>query len=278
MRLARVEALRRWLRRAFGKQESNLWLEQLAAFVDDLANDTATGVVSAAQALEALHEPGHERRSAVRGRLTLSTVHGAKGREFRHVILLDGGWMSQPLEEERRLYYVGMTRARETLTLLEHIGRANPFSRLLEASASLHRSPRREFPRHDPALDRRIVQLGLRDVDLGYAGRAAKPRVREAIGELSAGSQLALRGEGEIVNGEKDVVGRIAKAFAMPEGEVEWVRASAIVHRSKRQMDEPRFRAMCRVEEWETVLCTVCFAPGGTAGTVRGATTKVTAT
>jgi ATP-dependent DNA helicase RecQ len=128
----------------------------------------------------------------------------------------------------------------------------------------------------DPALERRIMQLGLRDVDLGYAGRAAKPRVREAIGELGVGSPLAPRGDGEIVNGEKEVVGRIAKAFAMPEGEAQWVRVSAIASRSRRQVDEPRFRAMCRVEEWETVLCTICFAPDGAAGAGRGGKAKAT--
>ncbi len=62
------------------------------------------------------------------GRVTLSTIHSAKGLEWRHVFLLwacDGRLPAFPafknaeeIEEERRLMYVACTRARESLTLL----------------------------------------------------------------------------------------------------------------------------------------------------------------
>jgi DNA helicase-2/ATP-dependent DNA helicase PcrA len=60
--------------------------------------------------------------------LILSTIHSAKGQEWRSVFMLnvvdgcipsDLGTGSTPeLEEERRLLYVGMTRARDNLTLI----------------------------------------------------------------------------------------------------------------------------------------------------------------
>lgn len=65
--------------------------------------------------------------------VTLSTIHSAKGLEFDHVFMIDlieGDFPSlsslessmqgddKPLEEERRLFYVGMTRARKNLNLL----------------------------------------------------------------------------------------------------------------------------------------------------------------
>ncbi|GAA4159201.1 AAA family ATPase [Shinella sp. AETb1-6] len=60
--------------------------------------------------------------------LILSTIHSAKGQEWRAVFMLnvvdgcipsDLGTGSTPeLEEERRLLYVGMTRARDSLTLI----------------------------------------------------------------------------------------------------------------------------------------------------------------
>ena len=51
----------------------------------------------------------------------LSTAHRAKGLEFDHVAVLDGGWdrVGNGVDKDapRRLYYVAMTRARLTLTL-----------------------------------------------------------------------------------------------------------------------------------------------------------------
>ena len=56
--------------------------------------------------------------------LTLSTIHSAKGREWKSVHILnavDGcipSEMADDVEEERRLLYVGMTRAKDMLNLL----------------------------------------------------------------------------------------------------------------------------------------------------------------
>jgi hypothetical protein len=114
--------------------------------------------------------------------------------------------------------------------------------------------------------DSQIVHLGLRDVDIGYAGRAVRPRVREAIRELQVGTPLRLRpGARELLNERGEVVGKLSKAFALPEGVIEWVRVTAIVHRTKEQVPEPNYRAMCKVDEWETVLCAMAFAPEGAA-------------
>ena len=49
----------------------------------------------------------------------MGTIHSAKGMEFSHVFILDGDWRTPEgdarREEERRVMYVGMTRAKETL-------------------------------------------------------------------------------------------------------------------------------------------------------------------
>ena len=73
-------------------------------------------------------------------RATLCTLHGSKGLEFDHVFLVgcEEGLLPhsrtldtratdaspQDIEEERRLFYVGVTRARETLTLTRAATRA----------------------------------------------------------------------------------------------------------------------------------------------------------
>ena len=76
--------------------------------------------------------------------VTLLTLHTAKGLEFDHVFLtgLEEGTFPhnrslhdpEELEEERRLSYVGMTRARETLTLTRAVYRRIYGSERLQAS------------------------------------------------------------------------------------------------------------------------------------------------
>jgi DNA helicase-2/ATP-dependent DNA helicase PcrA len=80
-----------------------------------------------------------------RAAVTLLTLHTAKGLEFDHVFLtgLEEGIfphsrsLKEPeeLEEERRLCYVGMTRAKETLTLTRAVYRRMYGSERLQASA-----------------------------------------------------------------------------------------------------------------------------------------------
>ncbi|MDO4383904.1 MAG: ATP-dependent helicase [Eubacteriales bacterium] len=68
------------------------------------------------------------------GNVILSTVHGSKGLEYDRVILLDGVRNVLPSSdgdyaEERRIYYVAMTRAREELILPDYGDCESPFLR-----------------------------------------------------------------------------------------------------------------------------------------------------
>ena len=94
------------------------------------------------------------------GAVTLSTLHGAKGLEWPVVFLCGVGEGRIPLErkgldtdeaEERRLLYVGMTRAREELVLLSGG----------EPSRFLAGLPLRQDPAHAPVPRPLGVQLSL---------------------------------------------------------------------------------------------------------------------
>lgn len=72
-----------------------------------------------------LEEKGHQTESE-NDAVTLATLHSSKGLEFREVFLVDinegmiphkKASLEADLEEERRLFYVGMTRAKEKLHL-----------------------------------------------------------------------------------------------------------------------------------------------------------------
>lgn len=101
-------------------------LENVEAFLDWLRhNARTTGLGSLERALVQLSL--NDREEADAGNVVrLMTMHSAKGLEFDHVLVVgleDGTLPHQSaidenrLDEERRLFYVALTRARQTLTL-----------------------------------------------------------------------------------------------------------------------------------------------------------------
>ena len=63
--------------------------------------------------------------------VTLATFHAAKGLEWQSVYLFGVSkenvpWPTSPIDEEKRLLYVGVTRAKEKLTIT-YSGVASPF-------------------------------------------------------------------------------------------------------------------------------------------------------
>jgi len=107
-----------------------------------------------------------------KNRVSLMTLHCAKGLEFQVVFIIgleEGvipharrGEEIHDLEEERRLFYVGMTRAKEKLFLSRAerrstfgVGRANPASRFLEELPDelIQQEVRKEEPRYAVSRD-----------------------------------------------------------------------------------------------------------------------------
>ena len=116
-------------------------------------------------ALETGEEADIRRRSGgekASGAVSLMTLHGAKGLEFPVVFLagINDGELPHHqegeetnVEEERRLFFVGITRAREEL-ILSCGGEPSPF--LSECPASVIRS---QIPKKQPAI--RMEQLSI---------------------------------------------------------------------------------------------------------------------
>ncbi|MFW6374686.1 MAG: ATP-dependent helicase, partial [Thermodesulfobacteriota bacterium] len=147
---------------------------------------------------ESLAEQKREQRLG-RG-VFLGTAHGAKGLEFSHVFILDGGWPAPSdtasMEEERRLYYVAMTRAMETLTVFRRTDCGNPHVNLLNGP---HVRDRRGNRKAEPGNDHlpKYEILGLSQVYLDFAGCCPENGpVHRALSEVNAGDSLSLREEG----------------------------------------------------------------------------------
>ena len=264
-KLLRHGVLKRWLRKSFIPNPDNPWLELLGQCIAEIEDAWGGMPIPTGQALEWVYEFGSESRNRVAGHVTLSTVHGAKGREFTHVIILDGGdWKDDRRGDERRLFYVAMTRAMETLTLCEATSRPHPFIGDMGDGENFLRTPLASIPNPLCELDKKYALLGLADVDLGFAGRKpANDPVHRAIRALRVGDPLQWADAGgrlELRNGQGITVGRLAQKVRLPVGTMESVTVSAIVHRSKRQAQDAEWAKTCKVDEWEVVLGSICLS------------------
>ena len=190
------------------------WADLLAQALDELLLEEGdAAVLPISYVRNWLGEWSKEIRRKQQG-LLLTSAHRAKGLEFNHVVIFDGRWTATSDAEDsdtpRRLYYVSMTRARETLSLLqlEDADRpdfrdnpltADPVQRartllqpLTNVSSALVRQPSTPDI-SDRRLDVRIVQCTMQDVVLSFAGwRAPHSAAHRAIDALAPGDPLFL--------------------------------------------------------------------------------------
>ncbi|MBK5914249.1 RecQ family ATP-dependent DNA helicase [Rhodocyclus purpureus] len=269
--LLRARTLSRWLRRRHATQRldeiDNPWLAALARFIAELeaAGDFQRVV---ADVIESFHEFREEAaHDDASGPLRLLTAHAAKGLEFDHVVILDGGGWSKRLDDERRLYYVAMTRARASLTLCERVRGRHAFIPDLGALPLRIRPPEPESEQQrDPRLDRRSMVAGAGQVYLSWAAHfPADAPLHAALAGLSVGDPLLLRqcsfnpARWELATRAGIAVTRMAKAFRPPAGEILSVSVAAILVRDEKQEKLPDPRR--KLGRWELVLPRIDYQP-----------------
>jgi ATP-dependent DNA helicase RecQ len=256
--LVKAERLHDW----FAGYAGNDWIACLEHAIAAFAEDTQGAEVSLDYFRDWLAEWGRANRQKQNGLLLLS-AHRAKGLEFDHVIVLDGDWRPQDGEDPdavRRLYYVAMTRARQTLTLARMDNGNLLIDRLPTNPALLHRPPT-QWPPAPPGMNHRYLIPSLRDIDLGFAGRKApEAAVHREIKALRIGDELHLVGN-ELRTLSGFCVGRLSSKFDLPS-DLRCVRASvrAIVVWRQRDSD-PEYQHFCKCGHWEVVLPELVYAP-----------------
>ena len=268
------------------------WTELLRQALDEHALETGGAEVPVDHFIEWLAEWGRDARRRQRG-LLLSTAHRAKGLEFDHIVVLDGGWdrvdRGEDPDAPRRLYYVAMTRAMQTLALVRFQG-SRPTEGLVRSDfvreparpaygerlhslpykfpdngAILHREPT-AIPEDTIELSRQYRRPTLSEVNLGFAGRRhARHPVHRAIAALSPGDQISTRvtdtGTWELLDRSGIVVGRLAKAFEPPpETRCTAATVYAVVTWS-RDASEPEYREHAKCDVWEVVVPELVFEP-----------------
>ena len=267
--LLRAGALARWFRRRFRRPADGAidhpFEAALAHFIVDTESTAPGSPRVVAELVESVYEFGAGARSAGAGRpnapLLLMTAHRAKGLEFAHVLVLDGGGWQGRSDDERRLFYVAMTRARGTLTLCERLGGRHPFVSEMDGLTLRTRPP---APPPVGALDTRIWQADPSHVVLSWPGRFAPGApIHRRLAGLDVGMPLQLRPRPdgqpgwELRDAEGVVVTRMSSKFRPPAGALIAVRVAAIMVRHARADEEG-----LRVRRWELALPEIEYRRG----------------
>ena len=267
--LLRWGILSRWFRRRYDVETDGLiehpYRALLAQFINEVESIAPGNPHVVSDIIEALYEfrsgsqtTHHDNRHAP---LLLLTAHRAKGLEFDHVVILDAGGWRQSSDDERRLYYVAMTRARQTLTLCSQHGLKHPFIRDCETLCLKTQS---EPQKETQSFKVRSWIANPSHVKLSWpAFFSSDKAVHRAIAALDFGSDLELRQKQdgdqgwELADKRGTTVARMAKAFSPPNGQISSVKVAAIMARSKKKGD---FESL-KTEAWEVVLPEISFLP-----------------
>jgi len=196
----------------------------------------------------------------------LNTVHASKGTEYPHVLLC-GDWSgakSSELEEERRVLYVGMTRARHTLTIFNRMDRRNPLAGDLSGPCfAARRETTIAISTKTQARD--YVLLGLDDVFLDYAGqKESKHPIHTALTSLQPGSKLTIRQNGRhptLVTPERVNVAQLSSKASETWGEkiskIQDIRVVCMIVRQRSDCKEAEYQSRLRVDQWEIPVCEI---------------------
>ncbi|MCY3878020.1 MAG: ATP-dependent helicase [Rhodobacteraceae bacterium] len=252
----RTEEISKWMRR----QADGPWWSLLREGVEDFVLEAGEREAGRSDIIEWIAEWSRDARKRQTGLLLLS-AHRAKGLEFDDVIVLDGGWGGQSKrsdeDEERRLYYVAMTRARRSLALLS-LGGRQTFAEDLEGPA---------IRRHSPQVNgldlaecgKTYLTLGPKDVFLDFAGRLGdNDRSLQAIEKISAGDPVSIK-HGMIVDQSGIPIGRLAKNFKLPDKTLIAGKVHTVIMRTQAESGED-FRNQLRREKWDIVLPELVFS------------------
>ena len=248
-------------------QTPGYWNDLLRQAVDEYVLETGSVETPVVRFIEWLAEWGRQIRRRQRG-LLLLTAHSAKGLEFDHVFVLDGDWnqtgSDNDEDEQRRLYYVAMTRAKKTLTLAR-FEKFNKLQETLSGNASVILRERIGLSDESAELKKRFNRLSLGDVYLGFAGsRDTRHPLHRSISALSPGDPLSTRvvnGRWELLDRSGTVVGQLAKRFK-PQSGMRCVSATVFaIVAWNRDASEPQYRDKIMCDEWEVVVPELVFEP-----------------
>ncbi len=243
-------------------QTPSRWTDLIGEGVGLLARELVEKAAPVPDLVQWFGEWAREARGEQRG-LLLLTAHRAKGLEFDHVAILNGGWdrpaRNEDADAPRRLFYVAMTRARAGLTVLTD----GPHAFLVPGDPAI--LPRRVLPDIAALPGARLSYIApaTKLVDLSFAGRlAAGHPSLAAIAAARPGDPVTLVQDGErwqVRDAQAQTLARLSRAFTPPEGATFLRGEVAAVLRWRKEDGEESYHHLLRHDEWEVVLPELVF-------------------
>jgi len=246
------------------------WWAILRGGIEEFVQDIGKRETDRHHVCEWLAEWGREIRNQQEN-LLLLTAHSAKGREFDHVVVLDGGWGKTSRHEDRdatrRLYYVAMTRAKCSLALVT-LSTPHPIANF-ENDEMVHFQQPRQSPVDVSECQKHYMILGPEMVNLGYAGRLMDNHpAHRALKAIAAGDPLhrVQREKSWFMTTRDGVrVCKLARRYAennvcTPENGYRFVRGSvhAIIARFREDSPEAQ-REHLKRDAWDIVIPELVF-------------------
>ena len=242
-----------------------VWSRNLQRIVQDWVEETGNTPQPVPAVEEYLYEAlGEQGRSKNIGNgLFLATAHSVKGLEFDHVFILGDNWRKgegADLEDEPRLYYVSMSRARETLHLFSLASCPNPHVAVLSGDFLVSRN----FPADLAGSEKPKTYhlLGMDDLFLDFAGvRPENHPSRLALKNVGVTDKLGLEERNkwlELTNDEGTAIARLSRRaqaeWADRIGTIQDIRVVAVVRRYRDDLPDKEFQSRCHGQNWEVPI------------------------
>ncbi|MGD9135902.1 MAG: RecQ family ATP-dependent DNA helicase [Desulfobacterales bacterium] len=251
---------------------ATIWWQLVDQFFVNYQDDTSDHMLPVSRAVDRFYEfTTEQRREKILGQgIFLSTIHSSKGMEFPHVFILDGGWdrpnSRNGWEEERRVMYVGMTRAEETLHLMKIPGKPNPF--LGEIRGNFVRSQTYRGDVIESGFQtKRYELIGLNEIYMDYAGCFHRNnKIHNHLACLEAGNCVAFHQNDssiEIHNSDGCCVAKLSN-----EGVHKWsqrldqILELRVVALLRRERDDPNEEFINRIkaDQWELPILEAVYS------------------
>jgi ATP-dependent DNA helicase RecQ len=242
-------------------QHQNAWTAMIRGVLDAWCNINSDIKISIAKAkdfaVETLMEEKKEHKTG-KG-VFLGTVHSIKGMECAHVFILDGGWQHHNMEDERRLYYVGMTRAKKRLYLCSLQDFDNPHILRLTEDNHVNKTTIKDSQLDGFNNNITISIIGMKDLYISYAGLFHENHViHQYLSNLETGEKIQFLKRKEkifIVNSNKQIIAALSK-----KGYEKWqhrisgiisAKILGILKNRSENMEQNEFNKNLKTTSWE---------------------------